>query len=116
MKSRFFTDPLDNPDSWLNTAWDEVYTHAMPPTANNGGGAFALVPVVPPTPTVPSEAVAAASAQSGPTTVVAETSGGTTINLLFDAAAMAAPASFRAGIEQAVAILSATITNQITVN
>src|SRR6185312_2934486 len=30
--------------------------------------------------------------------------------------AMAAPASFRAGIEQATAILSATITNKITVN
>ena len=29
---------------------------------------------------------------------------------------MAAPASFRAGIEQAAAILSATITNKITVN
>ena len=34
----------------------------------------------------------------------------------FDAAAMAAPASFRAGIEQAASILSATITNKITVN
>jgi serralysin len=117
MKSRFFTDPLDTPDSWLNTAWAEVYTHAMPSTANNGGGASAPVPVVPPTPTLPSEAVAAESAQSGPTTVVAETSGsGITINLVFDAAAMAAPASFRAGMEQAAAILSATITNQITVN
>src|SRR6266566_1352112 len=117
MKSRFFTDPLDTADSWLNTAWDQVDTHAMPSTANNGGGASALVPVVPPTPTLPSESVEAQSAQSGPTTVVAETSGGgITINLLFDAAAMAAPASFRAGIEQAAAILSATITNQITVN
>ena len=43
-------------------------------------------------------------------------SGGFTINLIFDAAAMAAPASFRAGIEQAASILSATITNKITVN
>ena len=82
MKSRFFTDPLDTPDSWLNTAWDALYTHAMPSTANNGGGASALVPVVPPTPTLPSESVEAASAQSGPTTVLAETSGGITINLL----------------------------------
>ena len=49
MRSRFFTDPLDTPDSWLNTAWDQVDTHAMPSTANNGGGASALVPVVPPT-------------------------------------------------------------------
>src|SRR6185437_11212225 len=47
----------------------------------------------------------------------AETSSsGFTINLLFDAAAMAAPASFRTGIEQAASILSATVTNKITVN
>src|SRR6266436_2403304 len=113
MRPRFFTDPLDTPDSWLNTAWDQVDTHAMPSTANNGGGASALVP---PTPTLPSESVEAASAQSGPTTVLAETSGGITINLLFDAAAMAAPASFRAGIEQAAGILAATISDKITVN
>ena len=43
-------------------------------------------------------------------------SGGFAINLIFDTAAMAAPASFRAGIEQAASILSATITNKITVN
>src|SRR5438477_8226496 len=117
MTSGFFTDPLDTPDSWLNTDWDALYTHAMPSTANSGGGASAPVPVVSPTPIIPSEAVEAESAQIGPTTVVAETSGsGITINLVFDAAAMAAPASFRAGIEQAAAILSATITNQITVN
>ena len=66
------------------------------------------------------EAVVAESAQNGlggPGSVVAETSGsGITINLLFDAAAMAAPASFRAGIQQAASILSATITDKITVN
>ena len=44
------------------------------------------------------------------------TSGGITINLLFDTAAMNAPASFRAGIEQAASILSATISDKITVN
>ena len=44
------------------------------------------------------------------------TSGGITINLLFDAAAMAAPASFRAGIQQAASILTATISDKITVN
>ena len=48
--------------------------------------------------------------------VVAETSGGITINLLFDAATMAAPASFRAGIAQAAAILASTISDKITVN
>jgi Ca2+-binding RTX toxin-like protein len=39
-----------------------------------------------------------------------------TIDLLFDAAAMAAPASFRAGIEQAAMILAGTISDKITVN
>jgi hypothetical protein len=53
---------------------------------------------------------------SVPGSVVAVTSGGITINLLFDAAAMAAPASFRSGIQQAVAILAANITDKITVD
>ena len=48
--------------------------------------------------------------------LVAVTSGGITINLIFDTAAMAAPASFRAGIQQAVAILAAAISDKITVN
>jgi len=57
------------------------------------------------------------SGTGGLGSVVAETSSsGFTINLIFDSAAMAAPASFRAGIEQAASILSATITNKITVN
>ena len=51
-----------------------------------------------------------------PRSVVAVTSGGITIDLLFDAAAMAAPASFRAGIEQAASILAAAISDKITVN
>ncbi|MGC2777469.1 MAG: NF038122 family metalloprotease, partial [Bradyrhizobium sp.] len=42
--------------------------------------------------------------------------GGLTFNLTFDAAAAAAPASFRAGVEQAAAILSSAITDQATVN
>ena len=51
-----------------------------------------------------------------PGSAVAVTSGGITINLLFDAAAMAAPASFRAGIQQAASILAAAISDKITVN
>ncbi|HLX98350.1 MAG TPA: NF038122 family metalloprotease [Roseiarcus sp.] len=42
--------------------------------------------------------------------------GGIAFNLLFDAAAMAAPAAFRAGIEQAATLLSQTLSNTITVN
>jgi len=62
----------------------------------------------------------AAVAESGPggpgSTVAVTASSGFTINLEFDAAAMSAPASFRAGIEQAAALLSAAITDPITVN
>jgi serralysin len=74
--------------------------------------------VLPP-PALPDEAIEAESAQNGPGgpgSVVAETSGGLVINLLFDAAAMAAPQSFRQGIEQAAAILSGAISDKITVN
>src|SRR5216683_35226 len=53
---------------------------------------------------------------NSPDSLVAVTSGGITINLLFDAAAMAAPAGFRAGIQQAAALLSAAISDKITVN
>ena len=56
------------------------------------------------------------SGAGGPGSVVAETVGGLTVNLVFDAAAMAAPASFRAGIEQAAALLSSAISDKITLN
>jgi Cadherin-like len=54
--------------------------------------------------------------QTDPGSVVAVSSGGITFNLIFDTAAQAAPASFRAGIQQAVAILASVITDKITVN
>ena len=90
-------------------------------------GALPLVSAPPPAstplaPILPDESVQAMAAVSGSGSggvgsVVAETSSsGFTVNLVFDAAAMAAPASFRTGIEQAAAILSETITNKITVN
>jgi hypothetical protein len=47
---------------------------------------------------------------------MAVTSGGITINLIFDTAALAAPQSFRDGIQQAVAIIAAAISDKITVN
>jgi serralysin len=49
----------------------------------------------------------------GPGPVIAVTSGGVTFNLTFDSFA---PASFRAGIQQAASILTAMISDQITVN
>ncbi|MGY4622980.1 NF038122 family metalloprotease [Bradyrhizobium sp. USDA 4486] len=48
--------------------------------------------------------------------VMSVTSGGITINLILDAAAQAAPASFKNGLQQAVAIIAANITDKITVN
>jgi Ca2+-binding RTX toxin-like protein len=56
-----------------------------------------------------------ASASFAASTVVV-TTGGITFDLIFDAAAMAAPASFRAGIQQAATILANTISDKITVN
>jgi hypothetical protein len=69
-----------------------------------------------PTTLLPTAPDGSADGQADPGSVVAVSSGGITINLIFDTAAMAAPASFRAGIQQAVAILAATITDKITVN
>src|ERR1700678_2505987 len=62
-------------------------------------------PSIPAAPTLPDESMQAMAAVSnsgggGAGSVVAETSSsGFAINLVFDAAAMAAPASFRTGIE-----------------
>jgi len=56
-----------------------------------------------------------ASASLAASTVVV-TTGGITFDLIFDAAAMAAPASFRAGIAQAATILANAISDKITVN
>src|SRR5882757_3996357 len=99
MKSKFITDPHDLFDSgFLNTADAEILTNFFPQAGSGGEkNPFASIPVeIRSTPALTSEAVQSSSAQSGTTTVVATTSGGITINLLFDTAAMAAPASFRA--------------------
>jgi serralysin len=56
------------------------------------------------------------SGATGSTSTVVVNSGGITFDLIFDAVAMAAPQSFRTGIEQAASILSASISDQITVN
>src|ERR1700730_7669505 len=126
MKSRFLSDPL-NPLIDLNTGGDD--SNFLPASfhlsAGRGGGTASVIstsPAISPslTPTLPAESVEAQASQNGSGGVgsvfAATSSSGFTINLMFDAAAMAAPASFRAGIEQAASILSSTITNKITVN
>jgi hypothetical protein len=122
MRAIFITDPLDPSDGFFSPNRGEIFDFF--PAAGEGVGSpfLSASPLIPPaqTPTLPAEAVQAEAAQNGsggPGSVVAETSSsGFTINLIFDAAAMAAPASFRSGIEQAASLLSATITNKITVN
>src|SRR5258708_5931448 len=120
MRSRFITDPqdtFDSFDSFLDSAGARIYTRFLPSAGNRGRDPSASTRVdIPAPPALTSEAVQAESAQSGTPTLVAATSGGITINLLFDAAAMAAPASFRAGIQQAASILTGAISDKITVN
>src|SRR5271166_2507748 len=129
MKFKFISDPQDPfGDGDLSAAGDRVSMNFFPssffPGAGQSGGSpsFGTPPMILPplTPILPSESIEAQAAQNGSGgtgSIVAETSSsGFTINLIFDAAAMAAPASFRAGIEQAASTLSATITNKITVN
>src|SRR5260370_36392519 len=117
MKSRSMTDPQAPFDGFFDPAWAAVYTNFFPPARDSGGNPSASPPVeIFATPALTSEAVEASSAQSGSTSLVALTSGGITINLLFDAAAMAAPASFRTGIQQAASILTSAISDKISIN
>jgi hypothetical protein len=116
-------DPLEDiGDDGFNISWDSgfyVASHSQfvtPPAQFQPASTVSPIAVA-----VPVEAIEAQAAQNGSGgtgSVVAEASsgGGLTINLIFDAAAMAAPASFRAGIEQAAAILSSAISDKITIN
>src|ERR1700722_15710946 len=126
MRSHLLSDPQD-PFSDFGTGSSDASFGASPigfalGSGNGTKGPTSGPPPQPVAPTLPDESVEAMTAVSGSGgggtgSVVAETSSsGFTINLIFDAAAMAAPASFRTGIEQAASILSATITNKITVN
>ncbi|MGY3448596.1 NF038122 family metalloprotease [Bradyrhizobium sp. USDA 4353] len=66
--------------------------------------------------TLPAGAVSAPVVHADGSETVSVHTGGLTFNLNFDAAAAAAPESFRAGVEQAAAILSSAITDKATVN
>jgi serralysin len=95
------------------------------PTASLGGGSPpAPAPVVGAPIDVPEEfseaaALVAASGNGGPGSVVTvsgATSAGLTINLVFDAAAMAAPQSFRDGVTAAMQMICAVVTDHVTLN
>ncbi len=101
----FFAPQHAASGSYLAALESALHQTSPPPT-----------PVVLPDESVQAQGAVSGSGSGGVGSVVAQTSGGLTINLIFDAAAMAAPASFRAGIEQAAAILSAAISDKITLN
>src|ERR1700730_9662882 len=105
---RDLQDPSDDPI--FSVAGDAIYASFIP-SAGSGGGME-----ISPTSLFSSTGTTTTAAQIVPGSNVAVTSGGITINLLFDAAAMAAPASFRTGIQQAATILGAAIFDKITVN
>jgi Ser-tRNA(Ala) deacylase AlaX len=104
----YLHDASDDPI--FSVAGDAIYASFIP-SAGNGGGME-----ISPTSLFSSTSTTTTASQSVSGSTVAVTSGGITINLLFDAAAMAAPASFRAGIQQAASILGAAIFDKITVN
>jgi Cadherin-like/Cadherin domain/RTX calcium-binding nonapeptide repeat (4 copies) len=105
--------PEQPSDDDFNVVGGEIFA-TFSPWASwlSDGNPFAPAP----TSAFPTLAGGSADGQGNPDSVVAVTSGGITINLIFDTAALAAPASFRAGIQQAVAILAAAISDKITVN
>jgi serralysin len=114
MRSRSITESPDSSRAFPDTAGAGYYSFSP---HRGGGNPPAGAPVeIPSTPALTSEAAESLAAQSGPTSTVSLVSGGITINLLFDAAAMAAPASFRAGIQAAASLLTAAISDPITVN
>jgi Cadherin-like len=103
--------PSDEQD--FNVVGGEIFASSSPWASwMSSGDPFAPAPTI----SLPTAPDGSADGQTDPGSVVAVSSGGITINLIFDTAAMAAPASFRAGIQQAVAILASTITDKITVN
>jgi Cadherin-like len=116
MPSRFMQNLQVGSDGDFNVVGGEIYATFSPWASwMYVGASFGNASLVS-FPTPASTGGASATAQTDPGSVVAVTSGGITFNLLYDAAAMAAPPSFRAGIQQAAAILGASIFDKITVN
>jgi hypothetical protein len=121
MKLRYgMHEPLNTSDVsfWFNAPeFDGPGFHAPAPEATAPSPLAAPpTPVVLPDETAEAQAAVSGSSSGGVGSVVAETSGGLTINLIFDAAAVAAPASFRAGMEQAALLLDAAVSDKITLN
>src|ERR1700754_3077312 len=110
MNENLTPDQQDDDD--FNVIGGEIFASFSPWASWLGdGNPFAPTAI----PSLSTEAGGTASL-GDPSAFVPVTSGGITINLIYDAAALAAPSSFRAGIQQAVAILAAAISDKITVN
>src|SRR5882724_6562166 len=120
MNFRFLRDLQPQPDdSIFSNFGNEIYASFIPSAASQGGDSLvSTVLGLSPIPSFWNQGTSSTFTltQAAANSSVAVTSGGITINLLFDAAAMAAPASFRAGIQQAAGILAGTISDKITVN
>jgi CARDB len=113
MRSKFITDPQDSFAGFPDPAGYELYTAFFPHDGSLCGADLVRFPYAP---ALVSEAVASSGAQGTPGSTLSMTAGGITFNLLFDAAAMAAPQSFRDGIQQAATLLTTAISDKITVN
>jgi hypothetical protein len=111
----------------LNSDFSDFFIapHAQEVPASIGGAYGAPPPSVLGAPIVvgdeelEAEAAVAASGPGGDGSVVSvggPASAGLTINLIFDAAAMAAPQSFRDGITTAMQMICAVVTDRITIN
>jgi serralysin len=117
MKSRFITDPLDSADGFSSTAGAEFSANFLSPAGHEVGNPFAQAPVeIFYSPTFSAGPGVSSTPSTTSSNVVTVSSGGITFILTYDAAAMAAPSSFRATIEQAASMLSSTISDKITVN
>jgi len=126
MRSRFATSADDSSDDYFGNLTHDFSGNAAGdgsspalPSFSAWAGAFNErnwgTPI--PVSALTGEAQQAMAAQSGPVNTVSVSMGtGFTINLLYDAAAMAAPQSFRNTIQQAANLLAASITDPITVN
>jgi len=107
MKHKFLHE-----DDSFDAVGNEIYANFAPWLAGNAGNPSGLLQES----AFFNQGSAPTSGASLAGSTIAVTTGGITINLVFDAAAMAAPDSFRAGIVQAATILAQTISDRITVN
>src|SRR5882762_4713689 len=99
-------------EDFFDNAGATIYANFAPWMAGRAGNPSGMLPIA----ITANQGTAPTAGSSLAGSTVSVTTGGITINLLFDAAAMAAPANFRDGIVQAATILAGTISDKITVN